>query len=227
MKLRRRYGSSISFNDLLFNTLLGFVFLFICAFLLIAPITKKAIETKAEFVITVTWNNESADDVDVWLEDPAGNVLFFRQRDIGLMHLDRDDLGKMNDKVLLPNGESVEYEYNQEIVTIRGILSGEWVLNVHMYRKRDGFSDGASPEEEYLSTAKPTTVVVKMDKLNPELKTIVYKKIKLVANWQEETVARFTMAADGSIMDMNELPKSLIQSEPRVSDTGAADQGEF
>ena len=220
MKLRRRYGSSISFNDLLFNTLLGFVFLFICAFLLIAPITKKAIETKAEFIISVTWDPESKDDVDVWLQDPAGNVLFFRQRDTGLMHLDRDDLGRLNDKILLPNGDSVEYLYNQEIVTIRGILPGEWVLNVHMYRKRDGFDDTASPEEQYLSTADPTTVEIKMEKLNPELQIILYKKVILRENWQEETVARFTMTSDGDIIDINDLPKSLIQSEARPTQGG-------
>jgi len=35
------------------------------------------------------------------LQDPAGNVLHFRQKDVGLAHLDRDDLGKINDIITL------------------------------------------------------------------------------------------------------------------------------
>ena len=36
-----KYKSTIGFTDLLFNLLVGFVFLFIIAFILINPITKK------------------------------------------------------------------------------------------------------------------------------------------------------------------------------------------
>ena len=42
---RRQYSSSIAFNDLLFNLLVGFVFLFIVAFILINPPTKRNIKT--------------------------------------------------------------------------------------------------------------------------------------------------------------------------------------
>ena len=38
----RRQGSNLAFNDLLFNVLIGFVMLFVIAFLLINPIAKKA-----------------------------------------------------------------------------------------------------------------------------------------------------------------------------------------
>ena len=47
--------SSKSFLDVLFNCLLGFVFLFIVAFLMVDVDKRKAdIKTKAEFVITGT-----------------------------------------------------------------------------------------------------------------------------------------------------------------------------
>jgi hypothetical protein len=149
----RIYYNNTSFLDLLFNTLIGFVLLFIIAFLSINPKNKDAdIKTKAEFVITVTWNVNSKDDVDTWLQDPAGNVLHFRQKDIGLAHLDRDDLGIINDSITLKDGRIIEYPHNQELTTIRGFVGGEWVLNVHMYNKRD-------PD--------PTLVEIRMDKLNP------------------------------------------------------------
>jgi len=183
--------------DLLFNTLVGFVLLFITAFLLINPSIKKAdIKTKAEFVITVTWNDNSQDDVDTWLQDPAGNVLHFRQKDVGLAHLDRDDLGKINDIITLDDGRQVEYTHNQELATIRGFLTGEWVLNVHMYSKRD---------------ANPTLVEVRIDKLNPKVQTLFYKKIVMKSKWEEVTVTRFVMTNQGDIINWDALPKTLVK----------------
>jgi len=197
MKPRRIYYNNTSFLDLLFNTLVGFVFLFIIAFLLINPNLKKAdIKTKAEFVITVTWSDYSQDDVDTWLQDPAGNVLHFRQRDVGLAHLDRDDLGKLNDTITLDDGRRVEYPHNQELTTIRGFLTGEWVLNVHMYNKRD---------------ANPILVEVRIDKLNPKVETVFYKKIVMKSRWEEITVTRFVMTNQGDIINWDDLPKTLVK----------------
>ena len=183
MRPRRIYYNNTSFLDLLFNTLVGFVLLFVIAFLLINPSIKKAdIKTKAEFVIAVTWNDNSQDDVDTWLQDPAGNVLHFRQKDVGLAHLDRDDLGKINDTITLDDGRRIEYTHNQELTTIRGFVTGEWVLNVHMYKKRD---------------SNPTLVEVRIDKLNPKVQTLFYKKIVMKSKWEEVTVTRFVMTNQG------------------------------
>ena len=50
-----RYKSTIGFVDLLFNILVGFVFLFLVAFLMINPVAKKAeVVKKAEFLVTMT-----------------------------------------------------------------------------------------------------------------------------------------------------------------------------
>jgi len=204
MRVKRSYGSHISFNDLLFNTLLGFVFLFAIAVLLISPVTEKKLSPKAEFIITVTWPGESKDDVDTWLEDPLGNVLFFRQKEKGLMHLDKDDLGVSNDTVTLPNGKQITVKINQEIVTIRGFIPGEWILNVHMYRKRDTYGN------DLYEGGSTTPVEVKMVRLNPKVKIVIYETVILITNWQEETVTRFTMAGDGDILSMDDLPKKLV-----------------
>jgi hypothetical protein len=196
---RRTYYNNTSFLDILFSTLVGFVLLFIMAFLLINPIAKNAdIKTKAEFVIMVTWNDTSQDDVDTWLQDPAGNTLYFRQRDIGLVHLDRDDLGRVNDTITLPDGRTIEYVYNQELTTIRGFITGEWVLNIHMYKKRD---------------PAPTMVEVRIDKLNPKIQTLFYKKINIETEWEEITLTRFEMSGRGDIISWDDLPKSLIKNK--------------
>lgn len=185
------------FVDLLFNLLLGYAFLFLISFLLIQPIVKaKELSTQAEFVITVTWPEGNRDDVDTWVEDPLGNKVWYRQKERGLMHLDRDDLGYKNDVVYAPDGTKLEFPFNQEILTVRGFIGGEWCLNLHMYKKRD---------------ENPTPVHVTFEKLNPYFQTVLSKEFVLSENFEEVTVARFTMTPAGEIMAIDNLPKKLIE----------------
>lgn len=184
------------FTDLLFCLLVGFVGLFAIAFLNMQPQLKKAeIHSQAEFIVTVTWPLDNKDDVDTWMEDPLGNLVFFRNKERGLMHLDRDDLGNVNDVVYLQDGTQIKYPYNQELLTIRGFVPGEWILNVHMYSKREEV---------------PTEVTVSIDKLNPTVKRFISKKITLSEKWEEATVTRFTMTASGDVINIDDMPKKLI-----------------
>ena len=90
---RRQYGSSTAFNDLLFNLVVGFVFLFVIAFILINPPTKKAdIPTKAEYIFIIEWDSESADDIDLWVRDPNGITVSFTRKEGGLLNLEKDSL---------------------------------------------------------------------------------------------------------------------------------------
>ena len=62
-----RFKSTTGLNDLLFNLLVGFVFLFVVAFLLINPPTKKEeAPKKAEYLIIIEWDEGINDDVDLW-----------------------------------------------------------------------------------------------------------------------------------------------------------------
>lgn len=198
MKLRRSYHNSVSFLDLLFNGWLIYVFLFIVSFLLIVPERNKAeINTKAEFVIILTWDDTSVDDIDLWIEDPNKRVVYYKRKENGLVHLDRDDMGIHNDKVVLNTGESIVVEKNQEIATIRGFIPGEWVINIHVYRKTD---------------LSKTNAMVRILKLNPAAKCIVEKGYILEKHWQEITVARIMMTSSGKILSISDLPKKLIMT---------------
>ncbi|MGB5212924.1 MAG: hypothetical protein WBN88_04650, partial [Anderseniella sp.] len=77
-----------AFTDLLFNTLIGFVFLFFIAVIFISPAkdTGKVV-LDAQYLVTVTWPDGSEEDIDTWIEDPQGNVTWFRNRSAGLVHL--------------------------------------------------------------------------------------------------------------------------------------------
>ena len=112
------------FTDLLFNTLLGFALMFSVAFLLISrPEQTGKIDTKAEYLITVRWEDNHPDDVDAIVEDPLGGLVWYHSRDSGLMHLDRDDRGIFADQIEIA-GVKVKNPINQETVTLRATRPG-------------------------------------------------------------------------------------------------------
>jgi len=206
--MRRRSDPGVGFTDLLFNALLGFVVMFILAFLLINPIARTgAVDPKAEFLITLTWPDGRRDDVDLYVLDPAGSLVWFRQREAGLMHLDRDDLGQRNDVVEVA-GETIQNPLNQETVSIRGLLPGEYVVNVHLYRAVDEL---------------PVPVTVKVEKLNPTVEVIFYGAIELGRQGDERTAVRFSVRADGSVHGVDRLAKSIVPL--RTADSPTAGSG--
>jgi len=195
----RNYHANISFTDLLFNLLLGFIALFFLSYIQINLESSKAnITTQAEFIITLTWDWDSCDDVDLWVEDPIGNVIYFGKVESGLTHLDRDDLGCDKDTIMV-DGQEIQYQFNQEIVTIRGIIPGEWIVNVHMYhRKSDEVPD----------------IDVKIEKINPSVEIIGADRFRLHRTGEERTILRFILDAQGGIISTNKLPKEIAQ--PRL-----------
>jgi hypothetical protein len=194
--MRRSSPIGVGFTDLLFNALLGFVVMFVLSYLLINPIAKTgAVDAKAEFLITLTWPDGRREDVDLYVEDPSGNLVWFRTREAGLMHLDRDDLGRSND-VIRVAGRDIVNPLNQEIVSIRGIQPGEYVVNLHLYR--------AAPDQQEV----PATV--KVEKLNPRVEVVFYGEVLLVRPQQERTAVRFSVAADGKVAGVNQLAKELV-----------------
>lgn len=197
---KRDYGTQTAFLDFLFNTLLIFVCLFVISFAMIKTDQQKENknEQKVEFLVTMTWPDENNDDVDLYVQNPKGDLICFRRREDGLMHLDRDDLGKKNDSVQLADGTTFEFKQNQEVGSLRGTIPGEYCVNVHMYCKREPLI--------------PTKVSVKIEKMNPYA-LIAAKDIILSKTGQEETVARFTLDTVGKVKSVSQnLPKSLVKS---------------
>ena len=183
------------FTDLLFNALLGFTFLFLVAILFMNPVSKSGIVSpKAEYIVTVNWPDNNPDDIDIWVEDPVGNLIWFRNREAGLVHLDRDDRGIVNDQIEM-NGQTVETSLNQEVVTIRGRVTGEYVINLHYYESK---------------TNLPVKASVEVAKINPAVEIIYYGETVLKEKGVEETAVRFSIADDGSVNNVNRNKKSII-----------------
>ena len=198
-----KYKSTIGFTDLLFNILVGFAFLFIIAFLLIKPEAKKKdFDRNAEFVVVLELDKEAKGDIDLYVEDPLGDKCSFRQTVANFMHLDKDDLGSINDTVVNADGTISTVKINREVITIRGIIAGEYIINAHYYSERD-YSNIDNRVEMGTSTrkkkSKEVTVKVELHKVNPY--TILWAgEKKFRGKGQEETFVRFRLDKDGKVL---------------------------
>ena len=189
MQSHDKYKSTIGFIDILFNILVGFAFLFIVAFLLIKPEAKREdFDRKAEFIIVMEWDYDRQDDIDLYVQDPSNTIVHFRNARANFMHLDKDDLGKRNDSIMV-NGVEKVVKINREVVTIRGIVPGEYVVNAHYYSDYDA---------SMVTEPKPLKVKIAVHKVNPY--SVVWEGTKsFIKKGQEETFVRFTMDKEGNI----------------------------
>lgn len=182
------------FIDLLFNTLMGFSFLFLVALLFINPKADQAkVDKQAEYIITATWPQNLADDIDLWMRGPAGRTVSYLAKEAGWLTLERDDRGELNDTLLI-DGRKVTHPINQEIITIRKRFSGEYIVNLYYYTAKSN---------------KPVPVDIRIDRINPKYETVYRETIKLNKQDEEKTVIRFTVKKDGSVHKFNKLPLIL------------------
>ena len=118
------------------------------------------------------------------------------------MHLDKDDLGAANDTVVNADGTVSTVKINREVITIRGIIAGEYIINAHYYSERD-YSNidnriemGSMPRK---TKSKEVTVKVELHKVNPY--TILWAgEKKFQGKGQEETFVRFRLDKDGKVL---------------------------
>ncbi|MGO9755820.1 MAG: hypothetical protein ACLPNY_04310 [Roseiarcus sp.] len=185
------------FSVMLFKALQVVAFLFFIALLAISPDAKEGkIDSKAEFLVTMDWPDNHPDDLDLFVQDPAGNIAWYRHREAGFMVLDRDDRGGANDFIVV-NGRKIASPIREEIVTIRGIVAGEYTVNVSHFQA---------------TTGQPVPATVKVQKLNPTAQVVFDDKVFVDHTGDEKTAVRFTVDSEGKVTDVNRRPKSLMET---------------
>lgn len=199
-----KYKSTIAFTDLLFNILVGFVFLFLIAFLLINPIARKGdVIVPAEFLITLTWPDDSLDDVDLWVRGPDNTTIGFMKKDGGLMHLDRDDRGVIDDTITIDGKESV-VKLNREVISIRGKTDGEYRISVHWYHRPNFLS-----KDNGLKAYDQIPITVEVQKINPY--SIIYKQTKYLKDQGEvQNFYKFYVDKNGNVTNIIETDESIV-----------------
>ena len=193
----RRFFSFRPFIDVLFCCLLMLVAIL---FLLKTEEEKtKSRPPNVIYQVILTWDGESNDDLDIYVQSASGHTVAFNNREGGqgsLISLDHDALGKSRNNSLGNGQDGTVVSYNEEIVSFRGITSGENIVTVHVYSKRD---------------EQPIKASIKLIKIKP-FKEIVVKEKFFEATGQEKTAFRFKTDAEGNILDINELPAKLVNS---------------
>ena len=191
---------------MLFKALQVIAFLFFIALLAVSPDSKEGkIDSKAEFIITMDWPDNHPDDLDLFVQDPAGNIAWYRHREAGFLTLDRDDRGGTNDFIIV-NGKKIASPIREEIVTMRGIVPGEYTVNVSHFQA---------------TTGQPVAANVKVQKLNPTTQVIFDNKLMLDHSGDEKTALRFRLDTEGKVIDVQQRPKSLLETFRNVRANGA------
>lgn len=184
-----------TFIDLLFTVILGLAAMYMLQILLINPVKNKSIDSRAVMLVVVTWDDKSADDVDVWVRNPHGAVVNWKGRDKKTFFLDRDDLGKTNDTIILPDGKRKIIRINRETVTFRTHIPGRYTVNLNMYKKVD---------------STPTNVTVEVIRVSPYL--VIHKSsYKMTVVGEELTAINFNITKTGKILNSDTIQYRLVK----------------
>src|SRR5581483_12018973 len=113
--------------------------------------------------------------------------------------------GGANDFILV-NGNKIPSPIREEIVTVRGVVAGEYTVNVSHFSA---------------TTGQPVAATVKVQKLNPTAQVVFDDKIMVDHAGDEKTAVRFKVDAAGKVIDVFQRPKSLLETFRSVFRNGA------
>ena len=131
-------------------------------------------------------------------------------------------LGYANDIVKNVDGTITKVNINREVVTIRGIIPGEYIINAHYYSARkwtgqtlttniyDTNVDNSHELGKGKSTGKNLTVKIELYKVDPYKIWWMGEKT-FTRRGQEETFVRFTIDPDGKqVGDFTYVEKDFV-----------------
>ena len=181
------------FRDVVMLALVGFVALVVMLLPhLNPPGAKTADDTTppGNVIVEVRWPDEIDADVDLWVQAPGDVPVGYSNKGGAVFNLLRDDLGKRVDVT----GLNYETSYS------RGIQSGEYTVNLHLYR---------NPSKSY---PVPVTVVTSVKRAaNETARQLLASKALLVREGEELTVYRFRLSEAGALVagSVHSLQKPL------------------
>jgi hypothetical protein len=174
-----RQASSTVFRDFTLLMVLGFVAMVVWLLPHVNPPSSQSdADPPGNVVVAITWP-EGDIDVDLWVTGPGElNPVGYSNKGGVLFNLLRDDLGSMPDATPL----------NYENAYSRGLLEGEYIVNVHCYR----------------CPVVPQNVDVEVSANDGAAgkgsRRIATTSLQLTANGQEKTALRFRLDATGKLV---------------------------
>lgn len=186
-------NSDIVFRDLIMLTLSGFVTVAVLLLPHIGQPQARSVEDRAppgNVIVEANWPPDMDTDVDLWVQAPGDVPVGYSNKGGAVFNLLRDDLGHQLDV----SGLNYESAYS------RGIVPGDYTVNVHLYRNRAPRAD------------VPVTVVVSV-RSGPDMPTrqVLMSKVTLAREGEERTVFRFNLNEAGAVVPgtVNSVQKAL------------------
>lgn len=174
--------NSILFRDTLLNMLLAMTAAVIITVTYLSEDKSKSESTSTppgNMIVSIVWPVGDT-DVDLWVTGPGEIVPVGYSNKGGLLfNLLRDDLGSY------PDASGINYEN----AYTRGVVPGEYTINVHCYRCH--ILPQEVKVEVSINTGNPAEKV--------PLKVLLTSSVKLTGQGQERTAANFTLKEDGTI----------------------------
>jgi len=213
MRRRRLYGFALSFQDMLMAMIAVYAFLFVIAYALIKPADQKpGLEMKAEYLLTLEWPEGNLDDIDLHLLLPSQKIVNFDNREVEYAIIDHDDLGT-NGFYKRADGEVVRIPEHKEVITLRALVPGDYVANVHVYRVNNDTADRASDPK------LPFPVKVRLIRLNPRVVELAVAEVILSRVGEQKTAFQFTIAETGDVTVDRQADLPFIPTAPKLSDS--------
>ncbi len=185
-------GGNTVFRDVIFLALAGFVAMVLLLLPHLNPpaTAKEGTPAPGNVIVEISWPEKVDADVDLWVEAPGDVAVGYSNKGGLIFNLLRDDLG----------GQADVTEINYEVSYSRGVPSGEYTVNVHLYRDMSG--QLPLPVNVSVSIKAAPTVAAKR---------ILTTKLQLDHQGQEITAFRFSLDDDGRLVpgSVHNLPKPL------------------
>jgi hypothetical protein len=180
------------FRDVIMLALAGFVMIVMLLLPHVNPRAANEHETQSpgNVMVELRWPDHIDADVDLWVEGPGDSPVGYSNKDGSVFNLLRDDLGRDSDLT------DLNYEFSYS----RGVPSGEYTVNVHLYRNGGHHFP------------LPVTIAVSVKGTNASSsQRLLNTKLDLLREGQETTVFRFQLDEDGDLIagSVHDLPRAL------------------
>src|SRR5207253_1782362 len=188
-----------------------YAFLFLIAYALIKPANAKpGVEMKAEYLLTLDWPDGNLDDIDLHLLLPDQKMVKFRNREVEHAMLDHDDLGT-NGVYVSADGKTMRIPEHKEVITLRAIVPGTYVANVHVYRIN------ADTTTWHSDSKLPLPVKVRLVKLNPRVEELAATEVVLSHLGEQRTAFKFRIAETGDVTVDRDADVPFIPTAPDLA----------
>lgn len=194
LDIEREDASGTVFRDAILLSLLGLMLIIVILLQYFNPPTQEATaEPPGNVIVEIEWPSELDTDIDLWVQAPKDRSVGYSNKGNAVLNLLRDDVGARQD---ISN-------INHEITYSRGVLAGEYVVNLHYYANHTGRGGKVKvPVHVWVSVKKDSMATPRI---------IVDRTLTMERVGDEQTVFRFRLGERGELIagSVNERFKAL------------------